>query len=145
MSETILLKRTDFPPDFLFGTATSSYQIEGAKFGDCGRSHWDTFAATPGNVARGENGEVACDHYNRFEADFDLIRNAGFDCYRFSTSWARVMPDGLARELAYTGRPMPERSWEPQTRGDLSRCELRRWRKLRTKIGDSIADFKILR
>ncbi|WP_316013655.1 GH1 family beta-glucosidase [Roseobacter sp. HKCCA0434] len=86
--------RAEFPEGFAFGTATSAYQIEGVKFGGCGESHWDTFAATPGNVERAEDGWIACDHYNRWEEDLDLIRDAGFDAYRFSTSWARVMPDG---------------------------------------------------
>ncbi|MBS0124393.1 GH1 family beta-glucosidase [Thetidibacter halocola] len=86
--------RQDFPPGFLFGAATSSYQIEGHAFGGAGRTHWDDFAATPGNVVRAENGDRACDHYHRFEEDLDLVAAAGFDCYRFSTSWARVMPDG---------------------------------------------------
>lgn len=89
--------RADFPPGFVFGTATSSYQIEGSRFGGCGTSHWDTFAATPGNTARGENGGTACDHYHRWESDLDLVRDAGFDCYRFSTSWARVLPEGWGR------------------------------------------------
>lgn len=86
--------RSDFPKGFLFGAATSSYQIEGHGFGGAGSTMWDTFAATPGNVVRGENGALACDHYHRFEEDFDLMQAAGFDCYRFSTSWARVMPEG---------------------------------------------------
>lgn len=86
--------RKDFPDNFLFGTATSSYQIEGHKFGGAGPTHWDSFAATPGNVVRAENGALACDHYHRYEADLDLVAAAGFDCYRFSTSWARVLPEG---------------------------------------------------
>ncbi|MDV2967992.1 GH1 family beta-glucosidase [Nitratireductor aquimarinus] len=86
--------RDDFPGDFVFGTATSSYQIEGSRFGGCGTSHWDTFAATPGNTVRGEDGATACDHYHRWESDLDLVRDAGFDCYRFSISWSRVLPDG---------------------------------------------------
>ena len=86
--------RTDFPDGFLFGTATSAYQIEGHGFGGAGETHWDTFAQTPGNVVRAENGHRACDHYHRFEEDLDLIAGAGFDCYRFSTSWARVLPEG---------------------------------------------------
>ncbi|MDC0116234.1 GH1 family beta-glucosidase [Octadecabacter sp.] len=87
--------RADFPDGFLFGTATSAYQIEGHNFGGAGKTHWDTFAATPGNVVRAENADIACDHYHRWEADLDLIAHAGFDAYRFSTSWARVMPDGV--------------------------------------------------
>ncbi|MFY0680749.1 MAG: beta-glucosidase [Thalassovita sp.] len=86
--------RKDFPSDFLFGTATSSYQIEGHAHGGAGKTHWDTFAATPGNVVRAENGDFACDHYHRFEEDLDLVAAAGVDAYRFSTSWARVMPEG---------------------------------------------------
>lgn len=95
------LTRKDFPKGFLFGTATSAYQIEGHKFGGAGETHWDTFAATPGNVENAENGALACDHYHRYEADLDLIAAAGFDCYRFSTSWARVLPEGR-------GTPNPE-------------------------------------
>lgn len=87
-------KRSDFPKDFLFGTATSSYQIEGHGYGGAGRTQWDDFAATPGNVVRFENGARACDHYHRYEEDLDLVAAAGFDCYRFSLSWARVMPEG---------------------------------------------------
>ncbi|MGB5863373.1 MAG: GH1 family beta-glucosidase [Sulfitobacter sp.] len=87
-------KRSDFPDGFQFGTATSSYQIEGHAHGGAGKTHWDSFAATPGNVVRGENGDLACDHYNRYKEDLDLVAAAGFDCYRFSTSWARVMPEG---------------------------------------------------
>ncbi len=86
--------RSDFPEGFVFGAATSSYQIEGHGFGDAGTTHWDTFAATPGNVARGENGKTACGHYWRFQEDLDLAANAGLDAWRFSTSWARVLPDG---------------------------------------------------
>lgn len=87
-------KRSDFPANFLFAAATSSYQIEGHTHGGAGATHWDTFAATPGNVARAENGAIACDHYHRYEQDLDLVQDAGFDGYRFSTSWARVLPQG---------------------------------------------------
>lgn len=86
--------RSDFPKGFLFGAATAAYQIEGHSFGGAGPTHWDTFAATPGNVIRAEDGAVACDHYHRFEEDLDLLETGGFDAYRFSTSWARVMPEG---------------------------------------------------
>jgi len=87
-------KRTDFPADFQFGVATSAYQIEGHGFGGAGRTHWDDFAATPGNVVRAEHGGRACDHYHMWEQDLDLIAAAGFDIYRFSASWARVLPEG---------------------------------------------------
>jgi beta-glucosidase len=91
---TIPLSRSDFPEGFVFGASTAAYQIEGMASGGAGPSHWDSFAATPGNVVRGEDGAVACDHYHRYEADLDLVAGAGLDAYRFSTSWARVMPDG---------------------------------------------------
>ncbi|UTS79792.1 GH1 family beta-glucosidase [Phaeobacter piscinae] len=93
--------RADFPKEFLFGTATSAYQIEGHGFGGAGPTHWDSFAATPGNVVRAEHGQRACDHYHRYAEDLDLAAAAGVDCYRFSTSWARVMPEGR-------GVPNPE-------------------------------------
>ena len=94
MASGFSFRRSDFADDFLFGVATSAYQIEGASFGGAGPSHWDTFAATPGNTQNGEDGAVACDHYHRYEEDLDLIAGANLDTYRFSTSWARVMPDG---------------------------------------------------
>ncbi|MBT9385006.1 beta-glucosidase [Pseudooceanicola sp. CBS1P-1] len=90
----MLPTRKDFPDGFQFGTATSSYQIEGHGFGGAGPTHWDSFAATPGNVVRGEDGARACEHYLRYAGDLDLVRDAGFDAYRFSTSWARVLPEG---------------------------------------------------
>ncbi|MFZ1470794.1 MAG: GH1 family beta-glucosidase [Paracoccaceae bacterium] len=89
------LTRFDFPPGFIFGAATAAYQIEGSRFGGCGSSHWDTFAATPGNVTRAADGGTACDHYHLWPQDLDLMQAAHLDAYRFSTSWARVMPDGV--------------------------------------------------
>jgi beta-glucosidase len=89
------IARAAFPPGFLFGAATAAYQIEGAAFGGAGPCHWDTFAATPGNVVRAEDGARACDHYHRWPDDLDLLQAAGLDAYRFSTNWARVMPDGV--------------------------------------------------
>ncbi|TJZ86199.1 GH1 family beta-glucosidase [Paracoccus hibiscisoli] len=88
----MLPPRTDFPKGFVFGAATSAYQIEGTT--GAGLSHWDTFAATPGTIMDNSNGSRACDHLNLWRQDLDLIRDAGFGAYRFSTSWARVMPDG---------------------------------------------------
>ncbi len=86
--------RSAFPQGFLFGTATSAYQIEGHRFGGAGPTHWDSFAATPGNVAGAEDGAMACDHYHRWAEDLDLVAALNADVYRFSTSWARVMPEG---------------------------------------------------
>lgn len=91
----MVLSRFDFPEGFVFGAATAAYQIEGSSFGGCGSSHWDTFSATAGNVKGTENGAIACDHYHRWGDDLDLLRTANMDGYRFSTSWARVMPDGV--------------------------------------------------
>ncbi|PUB19251.1 GH1 family beta-glucosidase [Yoonia sediminilitoris] len=87
-------KRADFPEGFTFGAATAAYQIEGHQFGGAGPCHWDTFAAVQGNVIRNEDGAIACDHYHRYAEDLDLLKDGNMDAYRFSTSWARVMPDG---------------------------------------------------
>jgi beta-glucosidase len=83
--------RADFAADFLWGCATSSYQIEGAGSED-GRveSIWDRFAATPGKVRGGANGSVACDHYHRWPEDFDLGQEIGLNAYRFSIAWPRI-------------------------------------------------------
>src|SRR5690606_32507632 len=87
-------KPADFGADFLFGTATASCQIEGGQTDGRGSSIWDTFSATAGNVHNGETGKIACDHYNRWPEDLDLIRDGGFDGYRFSFAWPRLIPDG---------------------------------------------------
>lgn len=87
--------RSDFPKGFVFGAATAAYQIEGHAFGGAGPCHWDSFAATGDNVVGNEDGSRACEHFHRWPEDLDLIRDAGLDAYRFSTSWARVMPDGV--------------------------------------------------
>lgn len=86
--------------DFIFGAATASFQIEGATHAD-GRlpSIWDTFCATPGRVHDGDTGEVACDHYHRYGDDVALLAGLGFDAYRFSIAWPRVMDaDGRVNE-----------------------------------------------
>ena len=84
-----------FPPDFSWGVATSAYQIEGAANEDGrGPSIWDTFSHTPGKTINGDTGDVACDHYHRYEQDVDIIANLGVDAYRFSIAWPRVQPDG---------------------------------------------------
>jgi beta-glucosidase len=83
---------------FLWGTATASYQIEGA-FSEDGRapSIWDTFSHTPGKVERSETGDIACDHYHRHTEDIELMRNLGVQAYRFSLSWSRILPEGSGR------------------------------------------------
>lgn len=84
-----------FPPHFLWGSATAAYQIEGAAHED-GRtdSIWDTFARQPGAVVNGDDGSVACDHYHRYAEDVTMMAAMNLDAYRFSVSWARVCPDG---------------------------------------------------
>jgi beta-glucosidase len=84
-----------FPADFVWGVATSAYQIEGAHDVD-GRapSIWDTFCRQPGVIAGGDNGDVACDHYHRWREDLDLVQDIGASAYRFSISWPRVIPGG---------------------------------------------------
>jgi beta-glucosidase len=84
-----------FPAGFVWGVATASAQIEGAaREGGKGESIWDRFAAMPGKIKFGHTPEVACDHYHRYEADFDLMRELGLRHYRLSVAWSRVIPDG---------------------------------------------------
>jgi beta-glucosidase len=84
-----------FPPSFVIGSATASYQIEGAAHDD-GRtpSIWDTFSHTPGKVVNGDTGDVADDHYYRLDSDLDLMQRLGLEAYRFSIAWPRVQPTG---------------------------------------------------
>ncbi len=94
MEEKDLVRR--FPDGFLFGTATASYQIEGAVDEDGrGRSIWDTFSHMPGKIMNGDTGDVACDHYHRFREDVGLMRELNLNAYRFSIAWPRVIPDGV--------------------------------------------------
>jgi len=87
-----------FPPDFRWGAATASYQIEGAAHEDGrGESVWDRFSATPGKVRNGDTGEVACDFYHRFAGDVGLMADLGLDAFRFSIAWPRVLPEGRGR------------------------------------------------
>ncbi|HVW93264.1 MAG TPA: GH1 family beta-glucosidase [Devosia sp.] len=89
------MSRQDFGPNFTFGVATASYQIEGAADADGrGSSIWDSFSQTPGNVKNGDTGATADDHYHRWPSDLDLIRDGGFDAYRFSIAWPRLLPEG---------------------------------------------------
>jgi beta-glucosidase len=84
-----------FPADFVWGAATSAYQIEGAVTAEGrGPSIWDDFCRVPGAIADGSNGEIACDHYHRLESDLDLMQGLGIPAYRFSIAWPRVRPDG---------------------------------------------------
>jgi beta-glucosidase len=90
-----MTSRIEFPPDFLWGSATSAYQIEGSPLADgAGPSIWHRFCHTPNLVREGHTGDVACDHYRRYREDVALMRALGMQAYRFSISWSRVLPTG---------------------------------------------------
>jgi beta-glucosidase len=87
-----------FPKNFIWGIATSAYQIEGAwKKDGRGPSIWDTFSHTSGKIANNENGDVAADHYHRWKEDIALLSDMGIQAYRFSTAWSRILPDGTGK------------------------------------------------
>ncbi|MCS6801506.1 MAG: GH1 family beta-glucosidase [Chloroflexota bacterium] len=84
-----------FPSEFVWGTATAAYQIEGAVAEDGrGESIWDRFAHTPGTIANNETADIACDHYHRWQTDIALMRALGVNAYRFSIAWPRILPSG---------------------------------------------------
>jgi beta-glucosidase len=84
-----------FANGFLWGTATAAYQVEGAWNEDGkGESIWDRFAHTPGNIERGETGDIACDQYHRYPEDIAMMKQLGLKAYRFSLSWPRIYPNG---------------------------------------------------
>jgi beta-galactosidase len=88
--------KNNFPKDFTWGGATSSYQIEGAYNEDGkGPSIWDVFCQIPGKVANGDTGNIACDHYHRIEEDVALMKKLGLKAYRFSIAWPRILPAGI--------------------------------------------------
>ena len=94
--------RVRFPESFLFGAATAAYQIEGAWNEDGkGPSIWDTFVHKSARITSGDTGDAACDHYHRFAEDTLLMKELGFECYRMSVSWPRVIPKGR-------GKPNPK-------------------------------------
>lgn len=85
-----------FPKDFVWGAAAASYQIEGAARQDGrGESIWDVFCRVPGNVVNGHTGDIACDHYNRYQEDVSIMKQMGLGAYRFSIAWPRVIPQGV--------------------------------------------------
>lgn len=91
-----------FPPGFLWGCATAAYQIEGAAKEDGrGLTNWDVFSHTPGKVANGDTGDVACDSYHRYPEDIALLKALGVKAYRFSIAWSRIFPEGK-------GKPNPK-------------------------------------
>src|SRR5262245_30139115 len=92
----------EFPKGFYWGVATSSYQIEGAWNEDGkGPSIWDTYAHTPGHIKNNDTGDVANDHYHRYNEDIALMKDMGATAYRFSIAWPRIFPQG-------TGAPSPK-------------------------------------
>jgi beta-glucosidase len=96
MDSTSAPRDWTFPQGFLWGAATSAYQVEGSPLADgAGQSIWHRFVHTPGLMRNGETGDVACDHYRRFQSDVALMKRLGLNAYRFSVSWSRVLPQGV--------------------------------------------------
>ncbi|SHJ17217.1 GH1 family beta-glucosidase [Thermoclostridium caenicola] len=87
-----------FPKDFVIGTATASYQIEGAVLeGGRGASIWDIFSHMPGRILNGDTGDIACDHYHRYPEDIALMKEVGLKGYRMSVAWPRIFPQGRGK------------------------------------------------
>ncbi|XP_020865148.2 lactase/phlorizin hydrolase [Phascolarctos cinereus] len=100
----------EFPKDFVWGAASSAYQIEGAWRADGkGLSIWDTFSHTPLRIENSDSGDIACDSYNKIQEDVAALQNLGVSHYRFSVSWSRVLPDGTIRQINEKGLNYYER------------------------------------
>lgn len=117
-----------FPKSFLWGCAASSYQIEGAAKEDGrGSSIWDDFCAKPGAVLNGESGAVACDHYHLWESDLDMMKALGFQAYRFSVAWPRIVPDA-SRKVNQKGLDFYDRLVDGMLKRGLDAfCTLYHW------------------
>ena len=84
-----------FPKGFKWGGASASYQVEGAYDEDGrGETIWDRYCSIPGNIANGDDGKVACDHYHRYKEDVEIMKSMGIQAYRFSVAWSRIFPVG---------------------------------------------------
>ena len=95
LEQTGMVDLSAFPNNFVWGVATAAYQVEGAAHEDGrGPSIWDIFSHTPGKIQDGSTGDIACDHYHRYQQDVELIQSLGVNSYRFSISWSRVLPTG---------------------------------------------------
>ena len=93
------MEDTLFPAEFLWGAATSAYQVEGSPLADgAGPSDWHNFVHQAGHILDGSTGDVACDHYRRFQSDIELMAKLGLKAYRFSVSWSRIFPEGWGRK-----------------------------------------------
>ena len=113
LGQSPALKPSAFPPNFLWGCATSAYQIEGAVAVDGrGPSNWDIFSHTPGKTHQGETGDLAADSYHLYKDDVKLLKELGAKAYRFSLSWSRIFPEGRGKPnaagLAYYQRLIDE-------------------------------------
>jgi beta-glucosidase len=98
MNSTQPSRTRHFPQGFHWGVATASYQVEGAWDEDGkGASIWDTYAHTPGNIKNDDNGDVANDHYHRYDEDVALMKSIGATAYRFSIAWPRIFPEGAGQ------------------------------------------------
>jgi beta-glucosidase len=117
-----------FPDSFVWGVATSAFQIEGATSADGrGTSIWDTFCRTPGKVFEGHTGDIACEHYHHWQSDLDLIAELGVDAYRFSIAWPRILADG-AGQVNAKGLDFYERLVDGMLRRGLKPyCTLYHW------------------
>ncbi|HEY6563091.1 MAG TPA: GH1 family beta-glucosidase [Pirellulaceae bacterium] len=92
------MKRTDFPAGFRWGVATSAFQIEGSPRAEgAGPSNWSEFCHEPNRIANGDHGDITCDHFRRWRDDLRLLVELGVNSYRFSLSWARILPEGIGR------------------------------------------------
>lgn len=84
-----------FKKDFIWGGATASYQVEGAAYEDGkGLNIWDIFCKDGGHIYENQTGDAACDQYHRYKEDVQIMKEMGMKAYRFSLSWARIMPEG---------------------------------------------------
>ena len=132
-----------FPADFLWGAATSAFQIEGATHED-GRtdSIWDSFADSKSTTFRGQTAEMTADHYHHMQTDFALMAELNLNAYRFSLSWSRILPQGTGRVNA---RGIPCRCAAEQQPGQSGRCQReQKYGKVEREIGFGGKDVTVL-